>query len=177
MKTNRRDAHTLADACRPDAYHPAHRTSAAQRAVRAELAVREALVRPRTRSLSVIRALLRRESIRVPSGSAAAFVRRLAQVEVPPAVERAITPLVELLTPLNAAIAAADAGMARRVTADPVARRLATTPGVGPVTAVAFRATLDDVGRFARPGQVVAAYLGLVPCEHSSGGNGTGAGR
>jgi transposase len=32
------------------------------------------------------------------------------------------------------------------VTADPVAQRLATTPGVGPVTAVAFRTTLDDVG-------------------------------
>jgi transposase len=36
------------------------------------------------------------------------------------------------------------------------------------VTAVAFRATLDDVARFTRPGQV-AAYLGLVPREHSSG--------
>ena len=73
-----------------------------------------------------------------------------------------------LLEPLNAAIAAADARVARRLTADPVARRLATTPGVGPVTAVAFVATLDDVSRFARPGQV-AAYLGLVPREHSSG--------
>jgi transposase len=84
------------------------------------------------------------------------------------AAAAAVTPLVELLGPLNAAIAAADAGMARRLAADPVARRLATTPGVGPVTAVAFRATLDDVGRFARPGRV-AAYLGLVPQEHSSG--------
>jgi transposase len=168
VKTDRRDARTLADACRLGAYHAAHRTSAAQREVRAELAVREALVRTRTRYLSVIRALLRREGVRVPSGSAAAFARRLARVEVPPALERVIAPLVALLTPLNAAIAAADAGMARRLTADPVARRLATTPGVGPVTAVAFVATLDDVTRFARPGQV-AAYLGLVPSEHSSG--------
>jgi transposase len=40
--------------------------------------------------------------------------------------------------------------------ADPVTRRLATVPGVGPVTAVAFRATLDDIARFARPGQVAA---------------------
>jgi transposase len=50
---------------------------------------------------------------------------------------------VALLRPLNAAIAAADARVARRLAGDPVARRLATTPGVGPVTAVAFRATLD----------------------------------
>jgi transposase len=168
VKTDRRDARTLADACRLGAYHPAHRTSPAQRAVRAELAVREALVRTRTRYLSVIRAVLRREGIRVPSGSAAAFLRRLQQVVVPPAQAAVVAPLVELLAPLNAAIAAADACVARRVAADPVARRLATTPGVGPVTAVAFVATLDDVTRFARPGQV-AAYLGLVPREHSSG--------
>lgn len=79
-----------------------------------------------------------------------------------------MAPLRALLAPLNAAIAAADARMARRLGADQIARRLATTPGVGPVTAVAFRATLDDVARFARPGQV-AAYLGLVPGEYSSG--------
>jgi transposase len=63
VKTDRRDARTLADACRLSAYRTAHRTSAAQRAVRAELAVREALVRARTRYLSVIRAVLRREGL------------------------------------------------------------------------------------------------------------------
>ncbi len=168
VKTDRRDARTLADACRLGAYRPAHRTSVAQREVRAELAVREALVRTRTRYLSVIRALLRREGIRVPSGSAATFARRLVQVELPPAQEAVVAPLVALLAPVNAAIAVADAQVARRLAADPVARRLATTPGVGPVTAVAFRATLDDVTRFARASQV-AASLGLVPQEHSSG--------
>jgi transposase len=53
VKTDRRDARTLADACRLGAYRPAHRTSAAQRTVRAQLAVREALVRTRTRYISV----------------------------------------------------------------------------------------------------------------------------
>src|SRR5262245_31862344 len=38
VKTDRRDARTLADACRLGAYRPAHRTSAAQRTVRAQLA-------------------------------------------------------------------------------------------------------------------------------------------
>jgi transposase len=168
VKTDRRDARTLADACRLGAYHPAHRTSAAQREVRAELAVREALVRTRTRYLSVIRALLRQDGVRLPSGGAATFARRLAAVPLSPTQQGLIAPLVALLRPLNAAIAAADARVARRLAADPVARRLATTPGVGPVTAVAFRATLDDVTRFARASQV-AAYLGLVPQEHSSG--------
>jgi transposase len=42
-----------------------------------------------------------------------------------------------------------------------------TAPGVGPVTAVTFRATIDRVDRFAHAGQV-SAYLGLVPREDSS---------
>ena len=43
-----------------------------------------------------------------------------------------------------------------------------TAPGVGPVVALSYQATVDDAGRFARPG-AVTAYLGLVPRETSSG--------
>ena len=51
----------------------------------------------------------------------------------------------------------------------PAARRLATIPGVGPVTATALVAAIGDVGRF-RSGRHLAAYLGLVPKQHSSSG-------
>jgi transposase len=61
VKTDRRDARTLAHACRLGAYRRAHRTSEEQRSVRAELAVREGLVRARTRYISLVRSLLRRE--------------------------------------------------------------------------------------------------------------------
>jgi transposase len=50
---------------------------------------------------------------------------------------------------------------------DEVVARLQTMPGVGPVTAASFRATLDDVDRFGSAHQV-EAYLGLVPREFSS---------
>jgi transposase len=73
VKTDRRDARTLADACRLGAYRATHRTSAAQRTVRAQLAVREALVRTRTRYISVLRAVLRRDGVRVSGGGAATF--------------------------------------------------------------------------------------------------------
>jgi hypothetical protein len=46
--------------------------------------------------------------------------------------------------------------------------RLRTAPRIGPVTAVAFVATLDDVTRFASAHQL-EAYLGLTPREYSSG--------
>lgn len=48
-------------------------------------------------------------------------------------------------------------------------RRLATIPGVGPITASAIAATVDDARRF-RSGRHFAAWLGLVPRQHSSGG-------
>jgi transposase len=73
VKTDRRDARALAAACRLGAYRPAHRTSAGQRVVRAQLAVREALVHPRTRYINVVRAVLRQDGVRVPSGGAATF--------------------------------------------------------------------------------------------------------
>ena len=44
-----------------------------------------------------------------------------------------------------------------------------THPGVGPNTALAMVLTLGPVERFASAKQV-SSYLGLIPCEHSSGG-------
>ena len=46
---------------------------------------------------------------------------------------------------------------------------LQTQPGVGAITALAYMLTMGDVSRFP-PGKQVASYLGLIPCEHSSGG-------
>src|SRR5213596_219878 len=65
VKTDRRDARTLAEACRLGAYRPVHRASAVQRHVRAQLAVRDALIRTRTRYVSVVKALARRDGLRV----------------------------------------------------------------------------------------------------------------
>ena len=50
---------------------------------------------------------------------------------------------------------------------NPVVQRLTTAPGVGPVIATAFVATLDEAGRFGGAHQV-ESYLGLVPSEDSS---------
>ena len=78
-----------------------------------------------------------------------------------------IAPLLELLGPINNQIAVLDKELGRIVAADEVARHLTTVPGVGPVTAAAFVATLDDVSRF-RDAHQVEAYLGLIPSEWSS---------
>ena len=168
VKTDRRDARTLADALRLEAYRPAHRSGDAHRHVRAELAVRDTLVRTRTRYVALAKSLVRRDGFRLASGAAEHTRAKLAALPLPPTLTGELAPLVALLPALDREIAAADARLAQYLAGDPVVGRLATAPGIGPVTATAFVATLDDITRFATAHQV-EAYLGLVPSERSSG--------
>jgi transposase len=115
-----------------------------------------------------MKALVRREGLRLASGPTGRILERLAAVEVPEMLALELAPLVSLLKPLNEQIAAADARIAALAEGDPVVNLLMSAPGVGPVTATAFVSILDDVKRFANAHQV-EAYLGLVPTEASSG--------
>src|SRR5437870_4436690 len=108
VKTDRRDARTLAEALRLDAYRPAHRSADVHRHVRAELAVRDTLVRTRTRYVGLLKALVRRDGLRLASGTAEHTVAKLANLPLAPALAAELQPLVALLPALNAEIAAAD---------------------------------------------------------------------
>ena len=167
-KTDRRDARTLMEACRLGAYRKAHRTSDARRHVRAELAVRESLVRTRTRSMALIKALLRRDGLRLNSTASHRFAERIAELDASPQLRAELQPLLALLEPLNAQIDAADERIGALVKTDPVVALLTTAPGIGPITASAVVATIDDITRFASAHQF-EAYLGVVPSELSSG--------
>jgi len=168
VKTDKRDARALAEACRLGAYRPAHRTSDKQRHIRAQLAVREALVRTRSKYISLVRSLVRRDGLRVAAGTARSFVARLDRVALSAELRAEITPLVTLLEAINEQLRQAEAELGQLVKEDAVVRRLTSVPGVGPVTAACFVSTLDDVARFPDARQV-RAYLGLVPSEYSSG--------
>src|SRR5207247_7611063 len=106
-KTDRRDARTLRDACQTGAYRLAHRLSEPRRHVRAELAVRDALVRTRTRYVALAKTLVRRDGLRVPSSAAERVGAHLQALPLSPALAGELTPLLTLLPPLNATIAAA----------------------------------------------------------------------
>ena len=168
IKTDRRDVAALAEANRLGVYRQAHRVSAPQRDVRRRLRVRDQLVHVRRQAINLMRAQLRSEGVRVPTGAAETFVARFHASEVSAAVRDAMAPLVELLAALAPLLGQAEQWTRYAAHADPVAQRLMTAPGVGPVVALAFQATVDDVGRFATPG-TVTSYLGLVPREDSSG--------
>jgi len=168
VKTDKRDARTLADACLLGAYRATHRVSAYQRHVRGELLVRDALVRTRTRYVSLIKAVVRREGLRLSQGEPEHTQSKVEAIELREEVLKELAPILDLLSPLNREIDGADKRIEQLGRENPVVRCLMTAPGVGPVTALSFVAALDEVTRFSSAHQV-ESYLGLVPSEYSSG--------
>jgi transposase len=118
--------------------------------------------------VALVGALLRRHGIHLPSGNVDGFIARAERQPMPELQRQEIAPLVNLIRTTSAELEAADARIAAIAAGDPVIQRLRTVPGVGPVTATAFVATLDTWERFSGPHQV-EAYLGLAPSEKSSG--------
>src|SRR5205823_5139190 len=79
-----------------------------------------------------------------------------------------VAPLLALMRPLNQQLAYCDERIEHLAIQDPRVPRLRSVPGVGPVTAAAFLAAVNDAQRFHHAHQL-EAYLGLVPREYSSG--------
>jgi transposase len=168
VKTDKRDARALAEACRLGAYRQAHRTSEEQRRRRQMLTVREALVRTRARYISLIKALVRQTGERLNSRDAQRMVEKVSALPLPEHLHAAIAPLLVVMQEVTEQITTLDAELKALVTEDPLVKRLCSVPGVGAVTAVSFIAVVDEVGRFSSAKQV-RSYLGLVPSEYSSG--------
>ena len=85
-----------------------------------------------------------------------------------PELSAAIQPLLRVREGMRTERKAFDrtlAGLSRR---DDITRRLMTIPGVGPVTSLAFKATIDEVGRFSTS-RALGAHLGLTPRVYQSG--------
>jgi transposase len=125
------------------------------------------LVRTRAGVITLVQAVLSREGIRVPTGSSECFSARLEKLELTEHLGSKISPLLALVGPLNEQIERLDERLGELAVKDKRVARLQTVPQIGPVTAVSFVATLDEVGRF-RGAHQVEAYLGLVPREWSS---------
>jgi transposase len=156
---DRRDVAALAEACRRGYYRAAHRRSAAQRTVQCQLNIRRELTDTRTRAISLARAMTRGAGLRIRSGSTGSFLTRLSALDLPSSIATTLSPLRNLITVLNEELTQADATFAKLVADDPVVTHLTTLPDIGPITASAYVAALDDASRFGRAAQVTS-YLG-----------------
>ena len=170
-KNDRNDAEAISEAAvRPGMPSVAVR-SAEQQAEAIVLSARELLVRQRTQLVNAVRGHAAEFGIVAAKGTS----QLPALLEVVAAGERVPNAAKEMLAFLGAQVAQLDERigelerrMKQQHKANPVSQLLAEVPGIGPISALSLALTID-AGRFTS-GRHFAAWLGLVPKEHSTGG-------
>lgn len=133
---------------------------------------RERLVHQRTDLVNALRAVLYEYGFVVPQG-----IRHLTRIEefiepnsdLPKLVREECRDLIDQIMDKTARIETKTAQLREIAAQTDEARRLQTMPGVGPLTALAVDAFAPDMASF-KCGRDFAAWLGLVPRQHSSGG-------
>lgn len=173
-KNDGNDAEGIAEAgSRPDMRFVSLKT-VEQQDIQSVHRIRERLVSQRTGLMNQLRGLLAEYGLIIPQGQAA--LRRLLP-EFSEDAENELTTLTrtlcqecsEELQALNKRIKSCDQKIDQIFSANESGQRIAKIEGIGPITATAIVSDLGDPGCF-KNGRHFAAYLGLVPRQHSSGG-------
>jgi transposase len=169
-KSDVHDAEGLAQLARTGWFKAVHIKGSATHLDRAQLKVREQLIRARLAMANQLRGLLKLFGLRM--GKVTTPAKRAERLEAllgqKPELRPILAPLVASLEALDAQIAASTRSITARAATDPVATLLMTTPGTGPITALTFKSSIEDPGRFAR-GADVGAFAGLAPRRSQSG--------
>ena len=133
---------------------------------------RSILVKQQTMLANAMRGLATEFGLVVPLGihRIGQLMARIEEEEALPETGRqAMRGLHERLVALQESIDAVEKLVVAHARSDGAARRLATVPGIGPITASLIAATIADIGVF-ESSRKFAAWLGLVPRQHSTGG-------
>jgi len=173
QKSDMADAEAICEAATRPSMRFVPVKSEAQQANGVVFRARDLLVRQRTQCLNALRGHLSEYGYVVAQGitHADAVIAHIEDPDtsVPASARSVLAVLVGTYKALAAQIEALDAEITRRAKADPVARRLLTIPGVGPIAATAITALVPAPEGF-RAGRDFAAWLGLTPLQKSSGG-------
>lgn len=169
-KTDRNDARGIAQILRTGWYSRVHVKSIESHQIRILLSSRRVVLAKCVDLENEIRGLLKVFGVRltshVPHGAYDEAVRPL--VESQPMLARALLPLLEARHVLYRTYLKLDNEVKAVVRADAVCQRLMTVPGVGAITALTFKAAVDDPSRF-KSSRTVAAHFGLTPRRFQSG--------
>jgi transposase len=136
---------------------------------------RDLLIRQRTQLINALRAHLAEFGLVAEKGREG--VAELAAIvadgsnshALPMAMRQALQSLLDQFAALQGQISKLDRGIHAQLRASDVSRRLETIPGIGVVGATAIAATIADPSVF-KTGRDFAAWVGLVPRQHSTGG-------
>jgi transposase len=168
-KTDRNDARGIAQMMRVNLFRPVHVKTLASQKQRALLTARKLLQGKAIAIENDIRGLLRNFGLKVGVVGTAKFEQRIRElVEGMPDLGELMEVLLEARRTLREQFTRLHRKLLAMVRDDTVCRRLMSVPGVGAVTALAFRATIDVPARF-RNSKAVGAVLGLTPAQHQSG--------
>ena len=130
------------------------------------LKARDRLVKTRTSLINTIRGLLKSFGTRLPSCDKDNFT--LHRPLVPEELEGSLHPLFDVLLEIQGQVERLEEQIRELVARHPVAKRLTTTHGVGPITSLAYVLVIDDPARFRRS-RDVGSYLGLTTRIDQSG--------
>jgi len=173
-KNDARDAEAICEAVTRPNMRFVPVKNAEQQAVLSIHRAREGFVKARTAQGNQIRGLLSEFGIIIPTGLANVYKRIPEILEdgengLPGNMRQLIQRLTDHLKELDEQVAALEKEIKKWHTANESSRELAEVGGIGPLTASALAATVGDAKNFNR-GSQMAAWIGLVPKQHSTGG-------
>jgi len=171
-KTDAADAEAICEAVRRPNMHFVPVKTLEQQSILMLHRGRELLLRQRTMLINALRGHLAELGLvaRQGRGGVDDLVQTMAEAdEMPSLARRVLDHLAEELREIETRLKEMEKELLAWHKASEASQRLATIPGIGPITATALAATAGD-GRAFKSGRQFAAWLGLVPGQHSSGG-------
>ena len=173
-KNDRRDAEAIAEAVTRPTRRFVPIKDVDQQDIQALHRVRERLIGERTALINEVHGLMHAYGIVMPKGVAKfrqAVVEKLesAKDKLTALSQEMCWKLVEEFAALEKQLASDQEKLDALATTHPACQRLMTIPGLGPLTATALVAAVSDASAF-KNGRQFAAWLGLVPRQHSTGG-------
>jgi transposase len=173
-KNDMRDAEAIAEAVTRPTMRFVPIKDVDQQDIQALHRVRERLIGERTALINEVHGLMLEYGIVLPKGVAKFRQAVVEKLEAEKAKLTALSQelfwkLVKEFVALEDQISFHQEKLETLATTHPECQRLMTIPGIGPITATALVAAVGDVGVF-KNGRQFAAWLGLVPKQHSTGG-------
>ncbi|HEX8817845.1 MAG TPA: IS110 family transposase [Terriglobales bacterium] len=169
QKTDRQDAQLVLELLLENRFPRIWIPDAGNRDLRQLLWHRHRLVQMRTRVVNQLHVVVLNEGLRRKKALWRSSGRSVLEaIVLAPWASRRRQDLLDLLDQLTPKIQELTQHLEAEVGKRPVASRLMTHPGVGPLTALAFELVIGEPERF-RCGKQIASYVGLVPTEESSG--------
>lgn len=168
-KTDRTDAHGIATMMRLGHFKPVHVKGQQSQFIRATLTARKQFMNAMLQIENTIRGLLRIQGLKLGQVHRNHFSDKARVLsEDTPELSQAIMPLLEVRDVMRAQLRVLNCALERKARNDPICKLFMTIPGVGPLTSLTFKATIDDPNRF-KSSKLVPAHLGLTPRVHQSG--------